>query len=115
MPDSLLLSRTQIQPLKPKVLSPAGEQTQTDRLTVHRRNRGDANIQLLIVRLKVHTAVLGKPALSDIHMGHHFESRDDGRVQQSQLGWDRNFVKNPVDAIPDSNVVLKRLDVNVGR
>src|SRR4030095_797466 len=55
------------------VLLIATEQTQTDRLAVHGRDGGNANVDGLLGRLKVDPAVLRQAALGDVHVRHHFQ------------------------------------------
>src|SRR5437899_295097 len=47
-----LLFLAQIETLEAEVLAAAAEQSQADRFAVHRRNRGNANVDLLIARLQ---------------------------------------------------------------
>ena len=57
----------------------------------------------------------GQAALGDVHVRHHFQARDDGRLQEAQLRRDRDFVQDAVDAVTNAQIVLERLDVDVGR
>ena len=63
----------------------------------------------------MNAAILRQAALGDVHVRHHFQARDDGRLQQAQLRRHRDFVQDAVDAIANAQIVLERLDVNVGR
>ena len=69
----------------------------------------------LLVRLQIDAAILRQPPFRDVHVRHHFQTRDDGRLQQTQLRRDRDFVQNAVDAVANAQIVFERLDVNVGR
>ena len=68
-----------------------------------------------MVRLQIHAAILRQTPLGDVHVRHHFQARDDGRLQDAQLRRHRDFVQNSVDAITNAQIVFERLDVNVGR
>ena len=72
MANHRLLLLAEIETLKTELLSAAGEQTQTDRFAVHRRNGRDADIDFLIVRVQIHPAILGQTPLGDVHVRHHF-------------------------------------------
>jgi len=48
-------------------------------------------------------------------MRHHFQARDDGRLQEAQLRRDRDLVQDAVDAVTNTQVVFERLDMDVGR
>ncbi len=115
MPDRFLLLFAHIEPLKTELLTAAAEQTQADRFAVHRWNRRNANVDLLITRLQIHAPVLRQSPLGDVHVRHHFQSRNDRRVQQAQLRGHRDFVQDPVDPVTNANVALERLDMNIGR
>ena len=65
--------------------------------------------------LEIDAAVLRQAALGDVHVRHHFQARDDGRLQEAQLRRDRDFVQDAVDAVTNAQIVLERLDVDVGR
>ena len=65
--------------------------------------------------LQIDAAVLRQTPLGDIHVRHHFQARDDGRLQQAQLRRHRDFVEDAVDAVANAQIVLERLDVDVGR
>ena len=93
----------------------ATEQTQADRLAVHGRDGGNADVDGLLGGLEVDAAVLGQAALRDVHVRHHFQARDDGRLQEAQLRRDRDFVQDAIDAVTNAQIVFERLDVDVGR
>ena len=59
MADHPLLFLTEIETLKAELLSATGEQTQADRFAIDRRDGGNTDIDLLIVRMQIHPAVLG--------------------------------------------------------
>src|SRR5213595_968636 len=65
--------------------------------------------------LQIHAAILGQPTLSDVHVRHYFQARDDGRLQDALLRRQRDFVQNSVDSIPNPQIVFERLNVNIGR
>src|SRR2546430_1947193 len=114
MANDLLLLFAQIEPIEPELLLAAAEQTQTDGFAVHGGNSRDADVDVLIVRLQIHAAILGQPTLSDVHVRHYFQARDDGRLQHTQLRRHRDFVQNSVDSIPNSQIVFERFNVNIG-
>src|SRR5438477_5724265 len=113
--DDVFLSFTEIEALKAELLTTAGEQTQANRFAVHRRDGRNANVDLLIVRVQIHAAILRQTSFGDVHMRHHFQSRNNRGVKHAQLWRHRHFVQNSVDAVTNADVVLERLDVNIGR
>jgi hypothetical protein len=62
----------------------------------------------------LNSAILGQTPLGDVHVRHHFQTRNDGRLQQAQLRRHRDFVQDSIDPIANTQVVLQRLDVNIG-
>ena len=115
MANDLLLFPAQIEPIEPELLFAPAEQTQTDRLAVDRGNGRDAHVDILITRLQIHAPVLRQPAFGDVHVRHHFQARNNRRLQDPQLRWHCDFVQNSVDPVPDPQIVFERLNVNVGR
>ena len=65
--------------------------------------------------MQLNSAVLRETPFRDVHVRHHFQARDDSRLQQAQLRRHRYFVQNSVDPIADTQIVFERLDVNVRR
>ena len=65
--------------------------------------------------MQLDSTVLGQTPFGDVHVGHHFQARDNGRLQQAQLRRYRHFVQDSVDPIPNTQVIFEWLDVNVGR
>ena len=115
MANDGVLFLAQIETIETKLLLAAAEQTQTDRFAVNRGNGRHAHVDILIVRLQIHAAILRQTPLRDVHVRHHFQARDDGRLQHAQLRRHGHFVQNSVDPITDAQIVLQRLDVNIGR
>src|SRR6478672_124685 len=64
--------------------------------------------------VQLNSAILRKTPLGDVHVRHHFQPRNDGRLQQAQLRWHRDFVQDSIDPIANTQIVLQRLDVNIG-
>src|SRR5207247_7176042 len=115
MAYDLLLFFAQIESIKPELLLAPAEQSETDRFAVHGRNGRNAYIDVLITRLQIHAPILGQPALSNVHVRHHFQARDDGRLQDPQLRRHSDFVQDSVDSISNPQVVFERLDMDVSR
>jgi hypothetical protein len=61
----------------------------------------------------LNAAILRKTALGDVHVGHHFDARDDRKREMTRGR--RHFVKRTVDAIADFEFVFERLEVNIAR
>ncbi len=110
-----LLFLAQIETIESKLLLAAAEQSQTDRFAVDSGNGRHAHVDVLIIRLQIHAPILGQTAFRDVHVRHHLQPRDDGRLQYTQLRRDGHFVQNSVDPIPNAQIVFQRLDVNIGR
>ena len=83
------------------------------RLAVHRRHRRHAQVDLLALHAQPDAAVLRQPALGDVQVGHDLDPRDH-RGRQA-LGRRLDVVQHAVDAVADVQLVLERLDVDVGR
>src|SRR5262249_28709793 len=113
--DDLFLLLAQIEPLKIELLLAAAEQAQTDRFAIDSWYCRNAHIDLLIICEQVHSTILGQSPLGDVHVRHHFQARDDGRLQDAQLRRHSNFVQNSVYSISNPQIVFERLDMNVGR
>ena len=115
MANDFLLFLAEIEPLKIELLLASAEQTQTDRFAVDSRNGRNAHIDVLITRLQIHAPILRQSAFGDVHVRHHLQTRDDGRLQDAQLRRHSDFVQNPIDSIPNPQIVFERLNVNIGR
>src|SRR5438093_13738539 len=109
MADDLLLFFAQIESIKPELLLAPAEQSETDRFAVHGRNGRNAYIDVLITRLQIHSPILRQPALSNVHMRHHFQARDDVRLQDSTLRRDIDFALDSGNTISNLRSVLDRL------
>ena len=90
----------------------AVEETHHDRLAVHRRDRGGADVHTAVVERDADPAVLGQPSLRDVHLGHQLHARGHRRLQPAG----RRFLveEHAVDAVADPERVLEGLDVDVG-
>ena len=60
-------------------------------------------------------AVLRQALLGDVQLGHDLQARDDRRLEVLDLRRDRGFHQHAVNAVADAQLVLERLDVDVGR
>src|SRR6516162_9961243 len=114
MADDILLFFAQIESIEPELLLAPAEQSETDRFTVHGGNGRNADIDVLITRLQIHSPILGQPAFSNVHVRYHFQARDNGRLQDTQLRRNGDFVQNSVNSIPNPQIIFERLDVDVG-
>src|SRR5438093_1501616 len=83
-----------------------------DGLAVHGRNRRDADVDASAVQVDADAPVLRQPALGDVHFGHDLDAGGDGGLQAARRRL--LIVEDAVDAIPDAQRVLERLDVDVG-
>ena len=82
-----------------------------DRLAVVGGNDADAQVQLLVTGGNLDAAVLTPPTLRNVHTGQDLDPRDQ-RAQEAP----RRAIpldQDAVDAISNTNAVLKGLDVNV--
>ena len=91
----------------------AVEDTQHDALAVERRQRRDAEVDLLAHHAELDAAVLRQAPLGDVELRHDLDARHDGRLQPARRRLD--VVQHAVDAVADLELVLERLDVDVGR
>ena len=88
------------------------EDSHDDLLAVHGRQRRDAQVDDGAVDCQADPPVLRHPSFGDVDVGHHLQARDDAGDDRSRLT--HPLVQHPVDAVPDAEVVLGRLDVDVG-
>ncbi len=88
------------------------EDSHDDLLAVDGRQRGDAQVDHGAVDGQADPPVLRHPSFGDVDVGHHLQARDDAGDDRSRLT--HPLVQHPVDAVADSEVVLGRLDVDVG-
>src|SRR5581483_5682992 len=91
----------------------AVEDTEDDALAVERRQRGDAEVDLLAHQAELDAAVLRQATLGDVELRHDLDARDDRRLEPARRALD--VVQDPVDAVADLELVLERLDVDVRR
>ena len=93
------------------------EQTHDDLFAEQRRQGRNAEVELLLLAvlavLDLDAAVLRQPLFADVELGHDLDAAGDRVVQLHRRGHD--VVQNPVDAEPDAQFLLVRLDVNVAR
>src|ERR1051326_52035 len=114
MPDRLLVFFAQIEPTETEMLSASREQSQANRFPIDGWNGRNADVDFLVIGVEIHSAVLRETPLGDVHVGHYFQTRDDGGMEQAQLRRYRHFVQDAVDPVTNANVILERLNVNIG-
>ncbi len=88
---------------------------QADALAADGGNRGDADVDRLAFHLEIDAAILRHAALGDVEIGHDLDARNHAGLQHLDLRRHGHFVQHAVDAVADAQVVLQRLDVNIGR
>ena len=98
-----------------KIEAVAREKPQADALAADGGNGGDADVDGLAFHFEIDAAVLRHAALGDVEIGHDLDAGEHARLKHLDLRRHGNFVKHAVDAIPDAQIVLERLDVNVRR
>ena len=105
--------RGKAEPLERQEDGRAIEEAHHDRFTVDGRDRGDADVDAAAVQHHPNAPVLGEAALGDVHLGHDLDPRGDGRLQAPRRRL--LIVQHAIDAVPDAQRVLERLEVNVRR
>src|SRR5207302_5609183 len=75
------------------------------------RDGADAEVDLLALDLELDAPVLREPPLGAVHLRHDLDPGDDGRVDVR--GRRHDDVQGAVDAVPDPDPGLLRLDVDV--
>jgi hypothetical protein len=73
----------------------------------------DADVHAPAAQGHADSPVLGQPPLGDVHLGHDLDARSHRGLQAPGRGL--LLEEDAVDAIPDAQGVLERLDVDVGR
>ena len=89
----------------------AVEDPHHDLLAVHGRQRRHPQVDGLALDAEADAAVLGDAALGDVDVGHDLEPGDDAGDDRAGLA--HALVEHAVDAEPDAQVELGRLDVDV--
>ncbi len=89
------------------------EDAHDDLLAVHGRQGRDAQVDAAAADLHRDAAVLRDAALGDVDVGHDLEARDHARLDAARRA--HHLVEHAVDAEPDAQVGLVRLDVDVAR
>jgi hypothetical protein len=87
------------------------EDSHDDLLAPHRGQRGDPQVDRPALVRDRHPAVLGTAPLGDVDLGHDLEAGGHA-VLDAPVGA-LHLVQHPVDPVPDGEVVLARLDVDV--
>jgi HSP90 family molecular chaperone len=78
-----------------------------------RGQHADAEVELLVGHLESNLPILGQAPLRDVQLGHDFYAADQSRFQLFRRRL--HIVEDSVDAIPNSESVLKGLKVNITR
>ncbi len=89
------------------------EQSQHDLLAVHGADDRGAHVDRPLIDDDRELAVLAAAPLDDVELGHHLDATRDRGAHAAREG-DR-LAQRSVDAVPNPDVVLLRLDVDVGR
>lgn len=97
-----------------EVESLLAEQAEADAFAIDRGNGRDADIDGLPAELEGEPAILGQAPFGNIEVGHDFEAGNDRGLEELELGWDRDFPKDAIDAVADLEIVFQWFDVNVG-
>ena len=92
--------------------------TQDDLLAEQRRQDGDAEVDFLgaafaVAEADLDAAVLRQPLLGDVELRHDLDARGDRVAELHRRRHD--VVEDAVDAEPDAELLLVRLDVDVAR
>src|SRR5262249_54181979 len=90
----------------------AVEDAEHDALAVQRRQGRDTEIDLLAHHAQLDAAVLRQATLRDVELRHDLDARHDRGGQAARRRLD--VVQHAVDAVADLELVLERLDVDVG-
>ena len=93
----------------------AGQQTQRHALAVNGRHGRDTDVEFLALDADVDSAVLREAFLGDVHAGHDLDPRDERGLVPLQLRRHRRLVQDAVHAVTDAELILGRLEVNIGR
>src|SRR5690606_1535026 len=88
------------------------ENTHDDSLAVKRGHGGETDIDVLAGDLDLDPSVLGEALLGDVELTHDLDPRRDRGV--GLLGLANDVVKNAVDPESGDELLLVRLDVDVG-
>jgi len=91
------------------------QQTQRNRFAVSRRHRGHADVDVIIVEPHADAAVHRQPLLRDIQVRHDLDARDDRRLEPVELRRHVHLVKHAVNPVPDAQLILHRLDMDICR
>src|SRR6185369_809916 len=75
------------------------------------RDRGDAQLDILVVEIGLDAPVLGTALLGQVHAREQLDARDDRGMQR--LGNDVDVVHDPVDTETDEGLFALGLDVDV--
>ncbi len=88
------------------------EQPQHRTLAVHRRQGGNADVDLALREPQADAAVLGQAPLGDVQVRHDLDAADHGGLVLPRMRGD--VVEHAVDAVAHPQPPLSRLDVHVG-
>ncbi len=90
----------------------AVEHAHHDGLAEHRRQHGDAQVDRVAVDHQLDAAVLRQAPLGDVEVRHDLDAADDR--QREVLRRRDHLVEDAVDAVAHLELVLERLEVDVG-
>ena len=90
------------------------ENAQHDCFAVNHRNDADAQVDLASGDFQPDTAVLRDALLGDVQMTQDLEARDNRRLEFADLRRNVGFDQHAVNSITHAQLILERLDVNVG-
>src|SRR4030095_3713507 len=87
------------------------QQTNDHAFTVQGGNSGNTEIDIFPRKSDLDASVLGQPALCDIELRQNLSPRNHGCLQLARRRLD--FVENAIDAVPDLQLILKGLDLEI--
>ena len=76
-------------------------------------NHGNANVHLRVFDAHLDAAVLRQAFFRDVEMAQNLDARNNGRLELFQLRRHGHFLQLAVNAVPDSEFVLERFQVDV--
>ena len=89
------------------------QETHDDRLAVEHGDDRDADVHLGGVDPHLDAAVLGQALFRDVQMAEDLDAGADRRLEPLHLGRHGNFLEDAVDAVPDPELVLEGLEMDV--
>src|SRR5439155_12038869 len=92
----------------------AVEDSQHDRFAVDHRDDRDADVDLAAGDFELDAAVLRQALFGDVQVRQNLDAADDGGVEAADGAGHVGLDQHAVDAVAKTQLVLERLDVNVG-